>query len=458
VIINAVMTSWPPEIGDLQLLVPDADWRVLLFLIIGAGVSTMIFGIVPALQAARIEPIRTMRGELVRDARPGRARDILVGLQVSASALLLICAAVFLRSSFAAATVDPGIRTSDTVTVEIADEQTRAAMVQAVTAEPVVASVAASWPAVIDPPRAAFAQAATAKGRVAYRFVSPEYFDVLDIAVVRGRAFRPDERTSHLPVAIVSETAARALWPTADALGQVIRLEPDTRAEARLADEPPLELRTFTVVGVVRDVTGFQMAPHPRAIVYLPASADMPRTALVARVHGDPELGRQALLNRLTRIDPAMDRVGTMRWVTRMETYLLQLAFWLTVGLGGLALALTLSGLFSVLSYLVEQRTKEIGVRMALGATTRDVARLVLAQSTRPVGIGLIIGGCAAAALSAVLRSTPAADTIGALIHVLDPVAYGTSLLIIMAACLAAASIPAMRASRLEPARTLRQE
>ena len=136
----------------------------------------------------------------------------------------------------------------------------------------------------------------------------------------------------------------------------------------------------------------------------------MPRTSLIARVHGDPELARQTLLNRLTTIDPDMARqVMTMRTLARMETYFLQIAFWLTVVLGGLALALTLSGLFSVLSYLVEQRTREIGVRMALGATTRDVTRLVLSQSIRPVGFGLFIGGGSAAGLATLLLATPAA-------------------------------------------------
>jgi ABC-type antimicrobial peptide transport system permease subunit len=184
----------------------------------------------------------------------------------------------------------------------------------------------------------------------------------------------------------------------------------------------------------------------------------MPRTSLVARVHGDPELARQTLQNRLTSIDPTLDQVGTMLWLTRMETYLLKLAFWLTVGLGGLALALTLSGLFSVLSDLVEQRTREIGVRMALGATTRDVTRLVLSQSIRPVGFGLFIGGCSAAGLAALLLATPAAATIGEIVYVFDPVAYAVSLLIIIAACLLAASIPATRAARLDPTRALRQE
>jgi hypothetical protein len=97
---------------------------VLLFLILGAGVWTMFFGLAPALQATRLEPIRTIRGEVVRDARPGQARNFLIGLQVSASALLLISAAVFLRSTFAAATFGPGMRTSDTVAVRIVNEPT----------------------------------------------------------------------------------------------------------------------------------------------------------------------------------------------------------------------------------------------------------------------------------------------------------------------------------------------
>jgi hypothetical protein len=212
------------------------------------------------------------------------------------------------------------------------------------------------------------------------------------------------------------------------------------------------------VVGVVRDVTGFRIAPFKKAVVYVPTSATMPRTSLIARVHGDAGLAAQTLVNRLTSIDPTRDQVFAMRSVTRTETYLLQLAFWLTVGLGGLALALTLSGLFSVLSYLVEQRTREIGVRMALGATTRDVTRLVLAQSIRPVGIGLFIGGGSAAGVAALLLATPGAALIGRIVHVFDPVAYAVSLLIIIAACLVAASIPATRAARLDPTRALRQE
>jgi hypothetical protein len=215
---------------------------------------------------------------------------------------------------------------------------------------------------------------------------------VLDIAVVRGRPFARDERTSAHAVAIVSETTARALWPNADPVGQVVRLDPDSTQETQGAAGPALESRTFEVVGVARDVAGFRVAPTPKAVVYLPTNTEAPFTSLVVRVHGDPDRARQALINRLATIDPTMDQVGTMRSMTRIETYFLELGFWSTVGLGGLALALTLSGLFSVLSYLVEQRRKEIGVRMALGATPSNVIRLVLSQSIRPVGIGLIVG------------------------------------------------------------------
>ncbi len=457
-IVHAVVTSWPPEIGDLQLLVPDADWRVLLFLIIGAALSTMCFGLIPALQATRVEPIRTMRGEVVRDARPGRARDFLIGLQVAASALLLICAAVFLRSAFAAATADPGIRTSDTLIVGITNERDRMAVVQAVTTEPSIAAVGAVWPSGLGESRAALAEASGAKATLAYRFVSPEAFGVLDIAVVRGRPFASDERTLSHSVAIVSETAAQELWPTTDAVGQIVRLNRDPAPETQNVGEPPFESRAFTVIGVARDIAGFQSARTTKAVVYLPTTAEVPGTTLVARAHGDPDRARQALLNRLTTIDPNLDEVGTIRSVIRMETYFLQLGFWLTIGLGGLALVLTLSGLFSVLSYLVEQRTREIGVRIALGATTHDVTRLVLSQSIRPVGVGLGLGGGSAAGLSALLLATPAAAPIGAIVHVLDPIAYAASLLTITAACVAAGSIPAARAARLDPAGTLRQD
>ena len=457
--VYAVLNSMAPDLGDVRLSVPDADWRVLLFLLLGAIVATAFFALVPAFHATRVEPVRTIRGEIITDAKPERARNLLIGLQVAASALLLISSVVFLRSALASATVDPGLRTTDTVMIEMANEPLRQRMVDAVRNEPSVAMVAASWPEALGATRAAFAEVDGRKSAVSYKFASPEYFSVLDIPIVRGRGFSPAESAGHLPVALLSETAARALWPGADAVGQVLQLEPDTNSPTPPEEAPKLTSRTFTVVGIVRDVAGFRFfSEFTPAGVYLPAETATAETALIVRVHGDPELARRALLDRLTLVDPSMGQVVTLRTVARMETYFLQIAFWLTLGLGGLALVLTLSGLFSVLSYLVEQRTREIGVRMALGATTRNVARLILSQSIRPVGIGLLLGAGMAAGLAILLTATPAASSFGQIVHVFDPVAYVASLVTIVMACALAASIPARRAARLDPANTLRQD
>jgi ABC-type antimicrobial peptide transport system permease subunit len=149
---------------------------------------------------------------------------------------------------------------------------------------------------------------------------------------------------------------------------------------------------------------------------------------------------------------------GALATVAGIEAYLLGIPFWLTLVLGTLALSLTVSGLFSVLSYLVEQRTREIGVRVALGATSRRVGMLVLAQSARPVGLGLLLGGTLTVALAAALLATPAAEQIGTSVRLFDPIAYGASLLCIIGACTAAALIPALRAGRIDPLRALRQD
>lgn len=458
-IIHVVQTTMPPEIAEqVSLAAPAADWRVVAFLLCGAIASTVFFGLAPALQATRLELVRTMRGELTMDARPGRARNALIAVQVGASALLLICAAVFLRSAVAAATVEPGLRTSDTVMLQIASEPQRAAILRAVSTDPSIAAVAASWPPVLSGALAEASAAETStKLPVEYKFVSPEYFSLLDIDVVRGRGFTQAERSAEAGIAVVSETTARRLWPNRDAVGQVVHLESGTRRPG--ASAPQLPFRAFTVVGVVRDVrVGLGMFELTDAGVYVPIGPESPGTSLTLRVHGDPEQARQRLIERLTRIDPAMGEIRTIRSIAGMGAYILRIAFWVTAVLGGLALVLTLSGIFSVLSYVVEQRRQEIGVRIALGATTRNVAGLVLSQSIRPVAFGLIAGAGLAGALAIVLMSTPAASQIDGIVHVFDPVAYAASLLCIVTACVFAASIPAVRAARIDPIATLRQD
>jgi predicted permease len=461
------LRTMPVDIGDVNLGVPAADWRVAVFLVIAAVAATGLFALMPALHATAMDPVRTLRGELVKDARPGRARNALIGVQVFASALLLICAAVFLRSAIASARFDPGFRTDDTVLIDVASELKRAAITQAVTSDPAITAYAAVRPQVLAPLRVAFAEAGAGKTPVVFKSVSGSYFDVLDIPIVRGRAFMPWERDDH-PVAIVSESVARTLWPDGSGVGETFRLEPDSGVKLpsgilRINPDAPtddglVQARTVTVVGVARDVPGLRFTDVKEAGVFLPTALEVAKTSIVARVQGEPNLARQGLLDRLTKIDPNMGAIITMRTVARIETFFLQMAFWISLILGGLALLLTVSGLFSVLSYMVEQRTREIGVRMALGASARTVTRMMLAQTSRPVIAGLIAGAALAAALATSVLATPFGALISEIVHVTDPVAYIASLGLIVAACLLAAWIPAARAAKVDPMRTLRQE
>ena len=461
------LRTMPLDLGEINLGVPAADWRVAVFLVLAAVSATGFFALMPALQATRIDPVRTLRGELVKDARPGRARNALIGVQVFASALLLICAAIFLRSSMASSQFNPGLRVADTVLIDINNEPKRAAMIRALARESTITAYAAVRPALLAPLRIAFADTGAGKTSVVFKSVSSAYFDVLGIPIVRGRAFTEFER-DHDPVVIVSESVARTLWANGSGVGESFRLEPDVTVrqnEGFLTIDPDapgdqalVQPRTVTVVGVAKDVPGFRITDVKEAGVFLPTSLDAPKTSVVARVQGPPNLARETLLDHLTTVDPDMGNIITLQTVARLETFFLQIAFWVSVILGGLALLLTVSGLFSVLSYLVEQRTREIGVRMALGASSQKVTQLMLAQTTRPVIYGLTAGAGLAGVLAATVIATPVGAYISQIVHVTDPVAYASSLLVIIAACLLAAWIPAARAAKVDPMRTLRQE
>jgi len=455
----AAMSSIPPEFAQLvsllNLATPGSDWRMLVFLVVGAIVSTAFFGLAPALQATRLDLVPTMRGEVIRNARPRRARHALIAVQVGVSALFLICAVIFLRGAFAAASKDPGIRTIDTLAVNIDAESQRAAVLQALRADPSVALVAASSEA---PRRVILAPVSPSRPSrlpVDEMAVSSEYFNVLGFDLVSGRAFTEAERTTKAGVAIVSETIARQLWPNGNGVGQVVRLE---APPSESPDVPPPS-RTLTVVGVVRDPRSASgrtsLAKLPG--VYLPTGPESPGTWPMLRVRGNPDEVRLALVGKLPGLDPGFG-VMTLRTTAEAQAYMLRIAFGLTVVLGGLALVLTVSGLFSVLSYLVEQQAKEIGVRIALGAATTSVVRLVLSQSLRPVAMGLAAGAGLAVAVAIVLMSTPAASELGGVVDVLDPVAYVASALIIATACLLAVSVPTMRAARIDPIATLRKD
>ncbi len=470
-IVYVLTVTFPPDIGYLRIDVPVADWRVLVFLLVAATLATVFFALAPALRATRLDVARSMHGEVIGDGRPGRARDVLVTLQVTGSVLLLICAAIFLRSAVSSALVDPGIRTADVLSVSVLDEDRRATVVDTIGSDPSVTSVAASWPGwlggIAGAP--AWGEGATGRSVISYQFVSPEMFDVLGLDVVRGRGFTGAERNPDESVAVVAQSVAAELWPGADPIGQVLRVEPDPTLvgieappEGRRpeSDDPMMRERTAVVVGIARDVPGILVAGTRigGSGVYMPIDSGAAGTALVARVTGNTERARASLVDRLAAVDPNVAEVSSLQTLANANAFFLGTSFRFTLALGLLALLLTLSGLFSVLSYLVEQRTREIGVRMSLGASRGMIGGLVLKQSARPVGLGVLIGTLLTVALAVVLLSTPIAEQIAATVALFDPVAYAASLACIVAACAVAALVPALRASRVNPLAALRQD
>ena len=213
------------------------------------------------------------------------------------------------------------MRTSDTAIVPVVNERLRQQVVDAVTRDPLVAAVAASFPDPVFGSRPALAESAQAKSPAAYKFVSPEFFSVLGIDIVRGRTFTAAESSADAGVAIVAESFARQMWPDGDALGQVLRLEARSgRATDVRARSPPLT-GSFTIVGVARDVAGFAFGEGTPTNVYVPITSGHAETILAVRVHGDPERARSALLERLTAVDPNIEQVVTLRTIARMATY-----------------------------------------------------------------------------------------------------------------------------------------
>jgi predicted permease len=448
-----------PEIAERLDVVPlPLDWRILLFLFGGALVSTMLFGLVPAFRATRLELVRTMKGEVTKDAHPGRARRALVALQVGASALLLVSSAVLLRNALTDAAAGIGLRTSDTLIVPIADESRRTALLDQIRRQPGVQSVAASWATLNGLPAPARAEtAAPSQAGIGYGFVSPEYFDTLDIEIVQGRAFRADERSSDAGVVVVSENGARRIWPGQPAIGQTIRFEATAPPAPNNPTPTRVPSRVYTVIGVAHDVGRKTNSTPDNPDVYVPIALERAGPALVVRMHGDPSEARRTLLARLLTIDPALSDITTLRAMTQGSTFGLWLGFWLTIVLSSLALALTAAGLFSVLSYLVEERKKDIGVRMALGATMRNIAGWVLSHMFLPVAVGITVGvGFAAMLLRTVVRWLPFVFSSG--VQVFDPWMYAASLAVVVAACVMAAAIPARRAARVDPIETLRND
>jgi predicted permease len=454
--LRAMVATLPPQAAEYIRLMPlTPDLRVFAFSVAAGLLSALLSGLAPAVQSTRAELVQTARGDFMYDIRPARARSTLVIVQIAASALLLICAAVLLRGANAFARVNTGLRTFGVADLEI-QEKSRTRVLAVLSEEPVVLNVAAMTP---GPPLSERALD-MAVGPVetpnlvstGVRYTSAEYFSVFDIPLSGGRGFTQEEGRAGAAVAIVSQSAARRFWPDAQAIGRSLRIVWDERTTLR--DERVRRYQTVRVIGIARDVLdGYSNEEMARVALYLPTSPQEPGARLLVRVNGDPETAIRTLDGVLTaRVPGGLVQIFHMQTFANFRMYPFRVASWASTVVGSLALLLTLSGIYGVLSYLVTQRAKEIGIRMALGAEVRHVTALVMSQSLRLAGAGLAVGALFALGVSKILATRLV------MMNTFDALAYVSGSLVVLAACLAAACVPTVRAARVDPISALRHD
>jgi len=262
------------------------------------------------------------------------------------------------------------------------------------------------------------------------------------VPVLRGHGFSAADRRGAPGVAVVNEAFVRRFWPGQDALGRQLRLTGD--------DGPPLE-----VVGVVRDGKYFSLGEDPRPFVFLPALQEYTGAAtVVARTSGHAGTVLEALRRELAALDPHLPVFDAKPMDQHLAFALLpsRLAAWVLGLFGAVALVLATLGLYAVISFAVAQRRREVGIRMALGARVPHVLALVIGQGLRLTGLGMAVGVLAAAALMRLVRTflfgvSPA-----------DPATFVGVILLLGAGAVVACAVPALRATRVDPADALRYE
>lgn len=252
---------------------------------------------------------------------------------------------------------------------------------------------------------------------------------------------------------MISERAARRFWPGRDALGQTISISRGERKDPYYDRTP--EFTEARVIGLARDALSGYLATaddFKSAMVYFPTNARAAHNdSILVRMSGRPNVARARLVAALDGVAPSIyDMLNPMDDVLAMQIYPFQAVFWISAFLGGLALVMTVSGIYGVMSYLVNQRTKEIGIRVALGAATGDVVRTIVRQSARLALIGVAAGVTLALLIAPVFAHQMDA------IRPYDALAYAGAVLVVMGAAVAASYTPSRQAARVDPVTALR--
>jgi len=451
----------PPVLFKLSLDI-GIDGRVLAFTFFVSLIAAMLFGLAPALQATRPQLVPALKDELDTVAQRFRRfglRGFLVVFQVAVSLVLLVGAGLFLRSLIGAQAIDPGFERERAAILMVAPElagydETRAENLffelrERARTIPGVESVsfASHLPLGVSVNTTGlYVEGAETQPddapSIDVTVVSSGHFGTLGIPLLRGRDFSDQDDGSAPSVVIVSEAAARRFWPGENPVGKRLRLG--------AADSEPRE-----IIGVAQDTKVRTLGEEPRPYLYMPFRQNYrPIVSLVVRTSGDPQSVLPVLLRESLLLDeslPIMEsktmeqHLGIMLFAPRMGGILLGV-------FGGLAVLLATIGLYGVVSYAAAQRTREVGIRVALGARPRDVIRLVTGQGMVLVAVGaatgLALGFVAAQPLGSFLYG----------VNVSDPTTFLGVTLLLLGVAFLATLVPALRTARLDAMVALRRE
>jgi macrolide transport system ATP-binding/permease protein len=450
---NFVLSHLPHGTPELALnLTPDL--RVLGYALLLSVMTGVVTGLAPALQASRSDVntgLRAADGGLGSHGG-GWLRSSLVAVQVAVCMILLIAAGLLLRGLYFAQTVDPGFTMSG-IAVASMDLRTQgykeeaAAVVERRLKEKVAALPGVDglvearqtplndnhWLTNFSVP------GNPAEYNVEDNAISQGYFSMIGLPIVRGRDFTEQEVRTGANVAIVTETTARKFWPGQDPIGKILR-EGDTT--------------DLQIVGVARDAQVSHLGETRKLYVYLPAGPKE-QSHLQLMIHGGGGFAAVSAGVRMAAADLDPDvLVDVTKFEDNMENWRVpaRIVAGLSGSLGALALLLAGVGVYGVVSYAVSRRTREIGIRMTLGADGRDVMGLILRQSMRPVLIGAALGIAGCAGVSWVLSSL----LFG--ISARDPIAFVFVPAFLLGVALLASYVPARRATKVNPVVALRYE